>query len=493
MLVLVTPTVCRLVGYENRKDELRRHLKYVDKSVDYQITKFKNGRGWFTNKYGAEEYEEKLKELKELRLKTMLFEDEHGMWTYSGIVHRLADMFDDKIVREYEFPEAKIIPWAKVPEHAERYYQTAAKDKLLEIRHGGVEIGTGLGKSFIILHLVKQLGLKTVVMAPSTSIAMQLYDDLCEHLGKKRVGFVGDGKKQYDRLVTVAIGASLTRLEPGSDGWEHLSKADVFIADESHLCPADTLTKVCFGLVSNAPYRFFFSGTQMRNDGLDMLLDGITGKIVHTMTVQEGVDQGFLAKPIFRMVRLDSAAQTKSSDPNALTRTHVYYNPQVIKLAAEFANKAVSLMERPTLILIDELEQFSYLLPYLRYEARFAHGGVTKENKKLVPEAYHKSDPKQLVEDFNNGEFPILIGTSCIAIGTNFKNVKFAINLRGGRSPIELKQAVGRTTRLVENKVDCIFTDFAIDNIEALARHAKARKEIYAEIYPSYSEMRVNV
>jgi superfamily II DNA or RNA helicase len=160
-------------------------------------------------------------------------------------------------------------------------------------------------------------------------------------------------------------------------------------------------------------------------------------------------------------------------------------------LAAEFANKAVSLMERPTLILIDELEQFGYLLPHLRYETKFAHAGVTKENKDNVPAEFHKSDPKQLVKDFNEGKFPILVGTSCIVIGTDFKTVKFCINLRGGRSPIEVKQAVGRTTRLAPNKIDCIFLDFAIDNVEALARHAKARKEIYSEIYPSYSEIRV--
>lgn len=488
---LTTPTICRLIGYDGKKDELNRHLKYVDKSVDYQIVKFKNGRGWFIKKYGAEDYEEKLKELKAQRLKTMLFEDDQGLWTYSGVASWLANLFDDKIVREYDFPEPNIIPWANVPEFSDRYYQTEAQDKLLEVRHGGIEHGTGLGKSQIIRNLVKTLGLKTVIMAPSESIATQLYDDLVHHLGKKRVGFVGDGKKQYDKLITVAIAASLTRIEPGTPGWEQLSTASVLVADESHLCPAATLTKVCFGLLANAPYRFFFSGTQMRNDGLDILLDGITGPIVHKMTVREGVDQGFLAKPVFRMVRINSTAQTKSNDPNALTRKHIYYNPQVIKLATEFANKAVSLMERPTLILIDELEQFSYLLPYLRYEVKFAHGGVTKENKEKVPAAFHDSDPRQLVKDFNAGKFPILVGTSCISIGTDIKAVKFGIWLRGGRSPLELKQGVGRITRLVPNKVDSIWMDFAIDNIDTLARHAKARKAIYDDIYPSYSEMRI--
>jgi hypothetical protein len=69
-------------------------------------------------------------------------------------------------------------------------------------------------------------------------------------------------------------------MKPGTPAWEKLSKAQVFIADESHMTPAKTLQEVCFGLLKHAPYRFFFSATQMRGDGLGLLLEGIVGKIV---------------------------------------------------------------------------------------------------------------------------------------------------------------------------------------------------------------------
>ncbi len=252
-----------------------------------------------------------------------------------------------------------------------------------------------------------------------------------------------------------------------------------------------TLAKVCFGLVAPAPYRFFFSGTQLRNDGLGLLLDAITGPIVYRMTVREGVDQDFLAKPVFRMVRMKSNLDFSSNDVNELTRAHVYYNPQVISVAADLTNKAVSLMGRPTLILVDELEQFTKLQPLLRYETHFAHGGVSQENKDKLPKEFHNSDPKALVAAFNAGKFPILVGTSCVATGTDFRGVRCIVYLRGGKSEIEIKQGVGRGTRKVPGKEDCLFIDFAIDNVEALARHAKARKELYSEIYPSYSEMKL--
>ncbi len=328
-------------------------------------------------------------------------------------------------------------------------------------------------------------------MAPSVSIAGQILDDFTTHFGSRYVGQFFDGKKKHDKLFTVCVAQSLTKVEKDSPAWNALSKAEVFIADESHLCPAKTLSEVCFGLVANAPYRFFFSGTQLRNDGLGILLDAITGKTVYRMSVQEGVDQGFLAKPIFRMVRMDSNIQFSSGDANENTRAHVYYNPQVNANAADIINRSVSLLQRPCLVLVDELEQFGHLLPLLRFEARYAHGGASGSVLDKVPVAHRKSDPKKLVEQFNRGEFPILVGTSCIATGTDIKAAKTIVYLRGGKSEIELRQSIGRGTRIVPGKDDFVMFDFAIDNVPMLAKHALARKKIYNSVFPSYQEVRL--
>lgn len=497
MLVLQNPIQLRLVGYEHRRAELEQVLAYTDKKASWALKKFQANRGWHVRQLGEAGFKLRLAELKAAENCTLLREDSDGLWTYSGFKDLLAEVFEDKVQVGFVRPEPKLIPWAKAPKHESRYYQDAALRLLLEAGHAAVEMGTGLGKSFIILKLLKALGLPAVVMAPTDNIASQLYDDLVAHFGPAKVGFVGDGKKQYNKFFTVAIGASLTRLQPGSPGYEALSQVPVFIADESHMCPAATLQKVCFGLLAKASYRFFFSGTQMRQDGLGPVLDAITGPIVYRMTVQEGVDQGFLAKPLFRMCWIKSDVVDrdgnlfKSDDANELTRVHVLYNPKVNVLAAELANKSVGLMGRPTVILVDELEQVTHLLPHLRYEARFAHGGVTKENRHKIPAEYHESDPKQLVEAFNAGEFPILIGTSCISMGTDIRAVRSLLWLRGGKSEPELRQGVGRCTRIVEGKDDCIFIDFGIANVETLERHAKARKAIFKEIYPTYSEIRM--
>lgn len=484
MLTITEPTKCRLSGYDA---SVAKHLEYQDKAIDFEIKLHKKNR-WFVAKYGQEAFDERLAELKTKRINSLLFTDEQGYWTYSGLSTYLQDKFQDQLSINIEYPEPKTIPWSHVPVDKLRPYQVEAIEKLLAIRHGAVELATGLGKTYIIMMLLKELGLQAVIMPPSVPIAEQIHDQLVYHFGSKYVGAYFDGKKQYNRLFTIGIPQSLSKLSPQDPAWQQLSKAQVFITDESHLVAANTLAKVSLELMKSVPYRFFFSGTQMRNDGKDLLLSAITGPIVQRMTVQEGVEAGYLARPVFRMIKCRTPDTRESQDANLNTRRHLYYNPMVNQIAGDLANKCVDLMKRKVLILVEEMEQLTHLLPHLHYKTYFAHGGVTKANRDKVPAAYHESDPMDLVKRFDAGEFPILVGTSCISIGTDIKSVGAIIYLQGGTSEIQIRQAIGRGTRLQGDKRDCFFFDVDVENSYTAHRHAAIRKEIYQDVYPDFKE-----
>jgi superfamily II DNA or RNA helicase len=89
----------------------------------------------------------------------------------------------------------------------------------------------------------------------------------------------------------------------------------------------------------------------------------------------------------------------------------------------------------------------------------------------------------QLVNAFDNADFPILVGTSCIGTGTDIKSVSAILDLVGGRSEIRVRQAVGRGTRLYPGKEDCLYFDFDIENVPMLHKHSKYRVSIYEDIY----------
>lgn len=518
MFVINEPSYINIEGFtEADIKAAREFLRYRDKSVEFAIRNLKK-QVWFQRK-SPDEFRARLEELKSQLDPTLLFEDEFGgVKTYSGLADMMMQRFKGhQLSNNVEYPEAKGIPWKKKPVHESRYYQENAKSKLIEVRHGSVSMGTGLGKSRIILELCQYFGLKTIVMAPSISIASQLYDDFVEALGERYVGMVGDGKKKWDKLITIGICNSLAKVDENHPAWEHLSKVQLFIADESHQTPADTLERVCMKLAKNAPYRFFFSATQTRSDGSETVLKGIIGPVVYDMTVKEGVDQGFLAKPVTTVFKVRSTSTLVTDDAQKMTRAHLLHNPNVLKLTGDIANRCVAELGQKVMILVDEVDQFTKLLPFLNHEARFAHGPLTacksshtvgskcSGNKCKVPQDYWDSDPKGLVKAYNREEFPILVGTSCIGTGTDVKAVETLFYLMGGCSPVMVPQGVGRGTRLFtfadgHKKTQCNMVDFmpivvnehmGVDDTEDQMkwwslprRHAMARLKMYDSIYP---------
>lgn len=489
-ITLINPVEIKLENYSGEKlERLTKLLTYTDQKIEYELRKLKGSKRFYIKIGKLNEWTIRKEELENNLTKCLLTKE---MTCPSGLADMLCKEFGEAGWKvDFTYPLPKSLPWANIPKQKDRYYQTEAFDKLIEIQHGAVSIATGGGKSAIIRKLTHLYNLKTVVMTPSVSIAKQILKDFQYHFGKKHVGAFFEGKKEYNKLFTVAVAASLTRIEKDTPEYKALSKTEVFIADESHLTPANTLADVCFGLVRNAPYRFFLSGTQIRGDGKDLLLEGIIGKIVYTKTVKELVDEGFLAKPIFRMVETSSSKVFDSKDANEMTREHLYYNQLVNEIAGEIACKSVELLNQPVLILVEEVEQVKYLLPYLgNHKVGFAHSTLTKENKKNVPEQFHKSDPEELVAAFNVGELPILIGTSCIATGTDFTSLQCIVYLMGGKSEVKVKQGIGRGTRLAPGKEYCNVWDVKVSNIEKMVDHANARIEIYDDIYGPVEKVR---
>ncbi len=484
MLVVREPTKVHLPPSIPEPDA-KRFLTYRDTSVEYELRKFRNNH-WLADRMEPEEWQARLQELETQREKCLLREDEHGFYTLSGLQKMVEQRFSEQTENQLVYPEPRLLPWAKTPPEL-RPYQEEAKSLLLGARHAAISAGTGLGKSFVLMHICRTLGLKAVVMAPLTCIAEQLYEDFCRYLGPKWVGFYGNGKKHTNKLITIAIGQSLARIEKDSKDYEVLSKAQVFIADESHQTPAATLTRVCLDLLKDAPYRFFFSGTQTRTDGAELLLKGIIGPIVFKMSVRDGVDQGYLAKPVFKFYEVESDSPCIDRDPNKMTREHLFYNPRVNAIAGAVANAAVKHLDHSVLVLIDEMEQFAKLLPIFRHEVGFAHGGVTKLNRDKIPADYHRSDPQKLVRDFNERRLRILVGTSCISTGTDILPVKTLVYIKGGKSEIELGQGMGRGTRLFDHgdykKTSFNYVDFLVSNVDVVRRHAEARIAMCDAIY----------
>jgi superfamily II DNA or RNA helicase len=480
---------------------LGNSLTYEDKGATFEWLKWKRiqqqdnvylssgmqgHRHWFFNKNTREELDSKVKDLQSQRFNSLLFKDSKGYWTYSGFATKI--FCNAAVKRDYKLPEFGMIPWDHKPDMEPRWYQSKSVELLApedgSRSHGAVSLATGAGKSLVLALLTKRIGLPTLIITPNLSIASQLLVGFRRWFGKGKVGQYFDGKKQADKFIVVSVAASLARVKEDTDDWKLLSSKQVVLGDECHLTPPKQLKGVIFNLLADIPYRYWVSGTVFRNDGLELLLNGIVGDVVFEMSVEECVKGGFLSPLKFYQYKIESDSKKNVPDPIEATREHLHRNQNVYRHAAKMINYAVKEKGKRVLVQIDSLDQFGYLLAAgLQVEAKFAHGGVTAINKGTVPEAYWKSDPNNLVNRFDKGEFPVLVGSSAIGTGSDIKSCNVIVNIIGLGSEIEICQNAGRGTRLFPGKIDCLFVDYDVTNVEILHKHSLKRKKIFNSIY----------
>ncbi len=485
-----TPSKAYLEGQFNF-DAIRKALSYANTSHAFQLKKLTQNR-WFKQK-DPQGWAAAVKETKAKINGCLLFEDANGFYVRPGSLPYLVEggQIDNNAIQAeigYSFPTPKPFAWKKPLPFALYPYQAESVELLTKIRHGNVELCTSAGKTAIILTLIRNFGQKCIIVTPSASIFQGVLADCIEHFGTALVGGVGDGKKQYGKMITVAISKSLTNLKPGTKEYEHIASCKVMCVDEAHLFGAESLEKVCHGVMADIPYRFFFSGTQTRGDGTLKLLQSIIGKTVRTLLTSEAVKGGYVANHEFRIVPAKSKSAFESGDAIAMKREHALYNKDVNATAARMANVFWTERQESTLILVSELQQISDIVKLLTVPFAYAHGGSgdKDEMKRLGLE---NPNVKDVVEKFNKGEVRVLVGTSCINTGTNIFPVHHLINLQFGASEVVTKQSVGRALRLLEkskysdfHKPKTLSTvwDFDID-VEVLRRHLDSRIEYYRD------------
>jgi superfamily II DNA or RNA helicase len=496
--------------------------KYRNKSIEFQYKRHLKNRRWPS--YDPEGWKAHGEMLKSKIENSVMFYENGQPCIRPGYLPYLQNEFNLEIINNINYPKPRPYPWYRRMDMVPYEYQSASIEKLIEIKHGNVELCTGAGKSLIILMIAQKLGLKTVVMVPSASIFSEMVERFEHYLGPSSIGVAGDGRKKFGKNFMICISDTLTNLKEGTKEYEEIASAQVLLADESHTIPAETLESVCHGVLKDIPYRFFLSGTQTRGDGTEKLLKAIIGKTVYKLSTEDAIRGGYICDHSFKIIPVESSNPTfYSQDALEMKRMHFLNNANIAAFTAKLANAVAETRNESTLILIDELPQILLLAPLLKVPYALATSAddklnivsavlgldktkikrsmktkpdlleklinsMTYEQRKIYDEIKN-SDPIEAVEKFNKGEVKVLIGTSCISTGTNIYPTHHTVNWQGGTSEIRTKQgAVGRSVRKLElskfaefhpPKKKAIIYDFNIKGIDSMFRHLKIRVNFY--------------
>lgn len=474
------------IEFLDEADTLRKELTYTNTAAQHDVKRHYNNF-WMKSKNRAK-WQQTLDELTKRVKRTLVFQDSEGTYIHPGSIPYLKTPAE--IVNEVTYPTPKKVAWAKTLPFELYPYQEDSWKRLIEVKHGNVELCTGAGKTAILLKVCRETGFRTAIIAPSRSIFNELVERFEKYLGRGNVGTFGAGKKKLGKRFTICIGDSITNIQKDTEEWKFFSGLDMVCVDESHTWGAETLENICYGVLADIPYRLFFSGTQTRGDGAEKLLQSIIGKTVYTLSTKEAIEGGYICPHDYKIIEIESSNPNfNDSDVLAMKRAHFLKNKNICTFIAKLVNLEAMTYRRQSLVLVEEMEQIAMLAPLIKVPMAMAHS--EKKALRLEELGLEKVDPDESVESFNKGEAMVLIGTSCIATGTNIYPVHNCINWAGGASEIRTKQgAVGRTVRLGNQnpwanrctpKPHATIWDFKVWDCEVMVKHLELRIEYYKE------------
>jgi superfamily II DNA or RNA helicase len=350
-------------------------------------------------------------------------------------------------------------PWVNTPPKM-RNYQEEALECLLKDRRGIVNLATGLGKSLIIINLVRRVGRRSLIIAPSQAIAVQLEEDFKRFFGSANIGFYGAGRKKLGK-ITIAIAHTVSKKA------EELKKADfgLIVWDEAHRVPANTFYAAQEKL-GDVGLMYGFTATDFRADGRDILLNCACGNSVYSKDARWGIENGWLAKPKFLVRGVQTFGSDYKDDKLKCYQQHVLHSSEMKQRILDDCKVTLSKGKR-LLVIVDSIEHGEELSAQLGLP--FARGEDRESNL--------------YIRQLNSGEIPGLIGTEGkISEGCDTRSVEVLVMAAFPGSDGAILQTIGRGLRKTENKSSVVILDYAPLGSSMLLRHAKRRIAIYKNI-----------
>jgi superfamily II DNA or RNA helicase len=148
-----------------------------------------------------------------------------------GMMIRLEEYFS-KTKLEAEYIYDTIQQQTKNPltlQMSLRDYQPPLIEACLKYGECILKSGTGSGKSLMSFEVIRRRGLSATIIVPNTVLLHQFHDECVKFYGYKP-GIIGDGKKEWEKDITIATVQSLTS---DTDLLDKLSsKTSVLVVDE---------------------------------------------------------------------------------------------------------------------------------------------------------------------------------------------------------------------------------------------------------------------
>lgn len=377
-----------------------------------------------------------------------------------------ADNIEDSLLQ-------KIHSTIKIPNLELRDYQFRGAKKILEMKRGLLEHGTGAGKTitiYLIINYLLQKGLKKFIfVVPTTSLLQQAYNDFKEYgfpvetmVGK----YFGD-EKDDSKPITIGTWQSLSKNA------KLLKATQVVLVDEVHGARSTEVKKLVEQCI-NADYRIGVTGSLPDWETDRFTIMGCLGPIIDTISSNELIHKEKVLTPVkVKVLNLHYPKEVTKGIKDYETERGIIEDSEMRK------NLVKSILSshcagQNTMVIFDKKEAlgrvyYDYIRPHIPDATFYWISGEIK------------SEEREKIRGLtNSGSNVILFGTlGCISTGINIPNLDNIVFLYIGKSLIRIKQSIGRGLRKHEGKEVATIYDIS-DNLKYSKNHLIERIKIYA-------------
>jgi len=345
-----------------------------------------------------------------------------------------------------------------------RKTQLPVLKQLLVSKRASVKMGTGSGKTEVMAGLLKALSDKrALVLVHRVELLWQTAERLRTRLGED-IGVIGSGVVDKDKRIVVGMVQSVWSKKPQLVKWLK-EDIDVLIVDECHHCPSKTWSYIA--MVCGAQWRYGFSGTPIvHDDERDMLLIGLTGDVIHGVTVGDLVELGYAAKPVANIVI--TSYGFRGSWNQAFEEVYGK-DRRVVEVLKGILQKELSEGRKGIVVFVERIRHGNRLLSELRkdgIDVVFAHGGRSDEER------------LRIVEGMKKRKYDVVIATTIFDEGIDVAGIGGIVFWCSTKSIVRIMQRIGRGVRVSEDKKDVNVWEIVVDN-KYMKDHARKRLKYY--------------
>ena len=371
-----------------------------------------------------------------------------------------------------------------------RDYQIDAVEYGIKSNRALLVSPTASGKSLIIYSLVryyKMMGLKTLILVPTTSLVEQMYSDF------KDYGWNSDNHcqkiyqghdKNVSKDVVISTWQSIYKMKK-----EYFKDFGCVIGDEAHLFKSKSLTNIMTKLV-DCKYRFGLTGTLDGTQTHRLVLEGLFGAVEKVVSTKELMDNKTLANLNIECIVL------KHEEENCKLVKDYSYAEEIDYLVLQpdrnnFITRLCNNLKGNTLCLYQLVEKHGKPLYELMKDfdrkVFFVYGGT---------DAKTRNDIRGIVEKEKNAIIIASYGT--FSTGINIRNINNVVFSSPSKSRIRVLQSIGRGLRTSASKDSIRLFDLSDDlsyksKINFTLNHFNERLNIYNEEQFNYKIDRIKL